>query len=231
MNYTNHPAARFLDAIPADTAPKQKDAPMFDAAEFEATTARVDVAGVVQAWAETAPEDLDDGESMSDRLGAMLVGLAAPDSDGEELSEEESALAMSYMELAAQYMIGLGVSEGDAVGALEGDADAASRAAEYVASEVEGDDGDASLDAFAFSPSDNEPAFDSVLDAVYKMRTVVRGGKKLRINKRVGGTVRLSGLQRVALRKARAKAHSSGAKMRRMKSMNLRNRMGIKPGR
>jgi hypothetical protein len=66
-----------------------------------------------------------------------------------------------------------------------------------------------------------------VLDAVYKKKLVVRGGKKLRINKRVSGRVVLSALQKASIRKARRKAHSSIAKVHRAKSMKMRSRAGL----
>ena len=77
---------------------------------------------------------------------------------------------------------------------------------------------------FAFTKEENEPAF----DAVYKKKLVIRGGKKVRINKRVSGTVRLTAKQKMAIRKAQRKAHSASALMRRMKSMRIRRRTGLK---
>lgn len=66
-----------------------------------------------------------------------------------------------------------------------------------------------------------------MLDATYRKRMVIRNGKKVRVNKRVSGTVRLSGKQKLAIRKASLKARSAGAKARRMKSMKLRRKMGL----
>ena len=59
------------------------------------------------------------------------------------------------------------------------------------------------------------------------MKMAVRNGKKMRIRKRISGTVRLSAKQKLAIRKARMKSHSAGAMMRRMKSMRMRRKMGI----
>ena len=81
----------------------------------------------------------------------------------------------------------------------------------------------AAIDAFVFSDEDQEMA----LDATYHLETVIRGGKKVRVNKRVSGSVHLSGAQKLALRKAHIKSQSAEAKAHRLKSMNLRRMMGL----
>jgi hypothetical protein len=69
---------------------------------------------------------------------------------------------------------------------------------------------------------------DSVaLDAAYRTRFAVRGGKKMRIKKRISGTVRLSAKQKLGIRKMHMKSHSAAARMHRMKSMRVRSRMGM----
>jgi hypothetical protein len=67
----------------------------------------------------------------------------------------------------------------------------------------------------------------ATLDAVYKKKIVIRRGKKVRINKRVSGTVRLTAKQKVAVRKMLRKTHSAVAQMRRSKSMRVRRRAGL----
>lgn len=66
-----------------------------------------------------------------------------------------------------------------------------------------------------------------VLDATYKKKTVVRKGRKVRINKRVSGTVRLTAKQKIAVRKMLRKSHSAVAQVRRAKSMRVRTRSGL----
>ena len=56
---------------------------------------------------------------------------------------------------------------------------------------------------------------------------MVRNGKKVRINKRVSGTVRLSAKQKVAIKKARLKSHNARAMLKRAKSMRKRKQMGL----
>ena len=177
----------------------------------------------VQQWAET--DDLDDGESYADRLMALMVGIADANKDG-DITEDEQGVLEVALNAAWDYLVKCGATEEDA-GALLNDWDdeAADRVRDLVASVLpEGDDeSSAEIDNFVFSDSDQEPA----LDAVYKMKMAVRKGKKMRIRKRISGTVRLSAKQKLAIRKARMKSHSAGAMMRRMKSMRMRRKMGI----
>ena len=178
---------------------------------------------VVQQWAET--DDLDDGESYADRLMAMFVGIADANHDGDVTDDEQGVLEVA-LNAAWDYLVKAGVTEEDA-GALlnDWDDDAADRVRDLVASVLpDGDDAaSAEIDSFVFSDDDNAPA----LDAVYRKTVAVRNGKKVRINKRISGTVRLSAKQKVAIRKARMKSHSAGAMMRRLKSMRLRRKAGL----
>lgn len=190
------------------------------------TIADISVAAVaaVQQWAET--DDLDEGESHADRLMALFVGIADANKDG-DITDDEQAVLEVALNTAWDYLVKCGVSEEDA-GALlnDWDSDAADRVRDLVASvlpEGEEDTG-ADIDAFVFSDEDQEAA----LDAVYRKKMVIRGGKKMRVNKRISGRVRLSAKQKVAIRKARMKSHSAGAMMRRMKSMRIRQRAGLK---
>ena len=164
-------------------------------------------------------------ESYADRLMALFVGIADANKDG-DITEDEQGVLEVALNAAWDYLVKCGATEEDA-GALLNDWDdeAADRVRDLVASVLpEGDDeASAEIDSFVFSESDQEPA----LDAVYKMKMAVRGGKKMRIRKRISGTVRLSAKQKLAIRKARMKSHSAGAMMRRMKSMRMRRKMGI----
>jgi hypothetical protein len=177
----------------------------------------------IQQWAET--NDLDDGESHADRLMALFVGIADANKDGDITDDEQGVLEVA-MNAGWDYLVKCGVSEEDADTLLnDWDTDAADRVRELVASALpEGEDeAGTDIDAFVFADEDQE----AMLDAVYRKRLVIRGGKKMRINKRISGRVRLSAKQKVAIRKARMKSHSAGAMMRRMKSMRMRRRAGL----
>lgn len=180
-------------------------------------------AAAIQLWAET--DDLDDSESFADRLMALMVGIADANKDGEITDDEQGVLNVA-INAAWDYLVSKGVSEEDA-GALLNDWDAstAERVRELVASvlpEGEGES-DADLDDFVFGDKDQEP----MLDAAYKKVVAFRGGKKVRINKRISGTVRLSAKQKVGIRKMQMKSHSAGARMHRMKSMRMRRKSGM----
>lgn len=209
-------AAKTLDS--AGEAPELAGADNYTIADIT-----MSAVSAVQQWAET--DDLDDGESYADRLMALVVGIADANKDG-DITEDEQGVLEVALNAAWDYLVKCGATEEDA-GALLNDWDdeAADRVRDLVASVLpEGDDeASAEIDNFVFSDSDQEPA----LDAVYKMKMAVRKGKKMRIRKRISGTVRLSAKQKLAIRKARMKSHSAGAMMRRMKSMRMRRKMGI----
>lgn len=187
-------------------------------------------AGAVNEWAETTEDDLDAGETLATRLMMLLLGIADIDGDG-EINESEQEVVDAAIENAFDYLTAKGVSEADAE-ALLGDWDDAvgQRVHELILSRLpDGEDATSDdMNAFAFADGDGaqESMFDSVgapvLDAVYKKRLAIRAGKKVRINKRISGTVRLSAKQKLAVRKMLRKTHSAGAQLRRAKSNRIR---------
>lgn len=180
----------------------------------------IKTAAAVQQWAET--DDLEDGESYSDRLFAHLIGVVDANKDGDITDDEQGVLNLA-LNAAWDYMVSLGVSEDDAAALLnDWDEDAADRVRDLLASGMpDGDaDSDDGIDSFVFS--DQTP----LMDSAYRSVMVVRGGKKMKVNRRVGA-VRLSPRQKLAIRKASMKSHSPGATMRRMKSMQARKKMGL----
>lgn len=186
---------------------------------------KMSTAAAIQQWIET--DDLEENETSSDRLLALMIGIADEDQDG-ELDDDEQAVLEAALECAWDYLAQKGVDEEDIDALLNDfDTDAADRVRDLVASVLpEGsEESDADIDGFAFGDDDSVSA---TMDAAYKMKVAVRGGKKVRIRKRVSGTVRLSAAQKLGLRKARMKAHSSAAKMRRKKSMKIRQKANIK---
>ncbi len=193
------------------------------AAEHEIRTLRMQAAAAIQQWVEES--DLDASESSADRLLALMVGIADENQDG-ELDDDEQEVLLVALESGWDYLSGLGVEEDDISALLnDWDADAGERVRDLVASALpDGDDeADEAIERFAFTDDDQEP----LLDATYRKTVAIRGGKKVRINKRVSGTVRLSGKQKLAIRKASMKARSAGAKARRLKSMKLRRKLGL----
>lgn len=237
--FASHPAAQALKKLGAFTQPPSQamldsaaaakqallDAAAAAGAKFALDDIRSAAALAVKEWAGTPSTDLDDGESLADRLLAFAVGIADENKDGEITAEEEEVIDIA-LNAMADFLVGKGATEEDVDALLNGgDADAAARVAELVAGE--GADDMADVDSFTFDAESAEAVMDGVLDAVYKKKVVVRAGKKVRINKRVSGTVRLSAAQKVAIRKAGMKSRSSAARIHRLKSMKIRKRSGL----
>lgn len=177
----------------------------------------------IQQWAETDASELDEGESMADRLMFLMVGIADANKDG-EITEDEQGVLDIALNAAWDYLSSLGVTDEDA-GALlnDWDADTGDRVKELVAAALPDGEAEAAaaMDAFVFG-DDQEP----MLDAAYKKVVAFRAGKKVRISKRISGTVRLSGKQKLAIRKMQMKSHSAVARMHRMKTMSVRRKSG-----
>lgn len=224
-----------LDTVNAVTLDSTADANKVDVSDLSVGAAysaesnlRVSVAATIQEWLET--DDLDEGETLADRLLMLFVGIVDANQDG-ELDEDETLALNAALEAAWDYLSEKGVSDEDCSLLLnDWDADAAGRISDIVASTLpDGEDAaDADIDSFAFGDDEQEAALDSAtLDAVYKKMVAIRRGKKVRINKRVSGHVRLSAKQKVSIRKAQLKSHSARAIMRRMKSRRIGRRMGV----
>lgn len=202
----------------------KKDGPVLSGADsYASKDIALRAVASVHQWVET--DDLDEGETMADRLLALLVGIADENKDG-ELSEDEYGVLEIAVNAVGDYLEKQGVAEDD-IDALLNDweGDVADRVRDLVATTLpEGDEAAGEdIDNFVFGDDDQE----AVLDATYKKTFAIRKGKKTRIRKRVAGTVRLSAKQKMGLRKARMKSHNAGAMMRRAKSMRLRRKMSI----
>lgn len=189
-------------------------------AAYEQQSIALEAVAVLQQWLED--DDLEPGETAAERLLTLVVGIADADHNG-ELDDDESLVVDLAREAMWDYLDALGVEAGD-ISALLDDWDEA--AAERVrdaalAALPEGEEFDPS--AVVFGEADQEPMF----DATYRATWAVRGGVKRRIRKRISGSVRLSGAQKLALRKARMKANSAGARAHRLRSLRLRRKIGL----
>lgn len=182
---------------------------------------RLRAVSAVQEWIET--ESLEEGETYADRLLALMVGIADENKDG-ELTDDENELVNLALDAAYDYLVNAGVSEDDADKLLSDfSPEVADRVRELLAATLPADADDSAVDSFVFGPEDQEPA----LDAVYKMKMAIRGGRKVRIKKRISGRVRLSARQKVAIAKMHRRSHSAAAQVRRMRSMRVARRMGL----
>lgn len=196
---------------------------MDSATAYVGTDLSLKAVAALQEWAETSSADLDEGEGLGDRLFGLMVGIVDADMDG-EIGEDEADMLVGAAEAAWDYLASKGVPEDDISALLEDfDNEAAGRVQELLAERLpDGEEAAAEeMDNFVFGDGSEE----SALDAVYKKKIVVRKGKKMRINKRVSGTIRLSAKQKMAVRKMLRKSHSAKAQMRRAKSMRIRKSM------
>lgn len=210
--------AATLDSTSTQKKDPEDNITLDSAANYALTSIASEAIAALHQWAETS--DLDDGETLADRLVSLMVGIADANKDG-ELDDDEQDVVETALEAAWDYLASLGVSESD-ISALLNDWDdnAANNILDLVATSLpEGEDSaDAAIDAFVFGDKDQGAVF----DATYAKRMVVRNGKKTRINKRISGTVRLSAKQKIAVKKMLMKSHSSKSKARRMRSMKIR---------
>lgn len=187
-------------------------------------TMRRDTTHVIKEWSETTTEDLGEGEGLGDRLLALVVGTAA-DSET-DLTEDEAEYAGMVAELLGDYLIEKGIAEDDVEALVfSGDFgnDVADRVHEALLDKLPSGE-DAMLDdADRFVDGDD----DKMLDATYRKVIAVRGGKKVKLKKRIAGTIRLNAAQKAAVRKMQRKAFSGAAKIKRAKSMRMRKKLGL----
>lgn len=239
MNLNIHPLAAMLRPLLTPKAPAPAVKPgtvvaVLDSVESEApqgaaayaqSDMRLKAVAAIHQWAETTADDLAEGETMADRLFALVVGIADADKDG-EISDDEADVCEFVLNCAWDYLSSKGVSDDDCSALLnDADAGAADRVLDLIVSALpSGDEAAADdMDAFAFDADSDGALF----DAVYRKKLAVRGGKKVRINKRVSGHVRLSAKQKISIRKMLRKSHSAQATMHRAKSNRVRKSAGI----
>lgn len=219
---TATPAAATIDPLTMDSAVRQRIT-HDSASDFGDQFINSQAVAAINEWAATS--DLEDGETYADRLLAMFVGIADEDMDG-ELSDDEQEVVGAALNAGFDWLVKLGVPEDDAESLLsDWGTDVAMRVRELVATKLpDGPDAeDEEIENFVFDAD----ALETTMDAAYRKVAVIRRGKKVRINKRIAGRVRLSAAQKVAIKKARRKAFSPRAMARRAKSLRLRRSMGL----
>ncbi|UOO93398.1 hypothetical protein [Vitreoscilla stercoraria] len=194
------------------------------ASQYELTNLRLLVASALIAWAET--DDLQEGETPTDRLNALFMGIVDLDKDGEVTSDEADYLDMA-LNVAVEWLQLQGVTNADIDALLnDDDDDVAENVMELLAGVLpDGDDAiEAAINEFAGLGAVMDGA---VMDAMYKKVTAVRNGQKVKIKKRISGKVRLTSAQKQAIKKAQRKSHNGAARMKRAKSMRKRAKLGM----
>lgn len=219
------PKKIILDGVEVGSVPK-------DAATYAQADLRLKAVAAVHQWADTAPDDLADDETMADRLLALVIGIADADQNG-EIDDNEQEICDIALNAIWDYLISKGVSEDDCDALLnEWDATAGDRVNDLMMSDLPATDEDRAddMDSFAFDADSDGALFDAAgarLDAVYKMKTVVEDGKKVRKQKKISGTVHLTSKQKMGIRKMQKKSHNAAAQMHRAKSMRKRDAMHL----
>ncbi|MCK2122131.1 hypothetical protein [Pseudomonas sp. PNPG3] len=181
---------------------------------------RLDAASVVHEWAES---ELESDEGYADRLYALIIGAAG--GGDEDLTDEEADYAAVIAELVGDFLEGKGIPADDVDTLLGGDLednDLAARIHDALLDKMPQGDEAMLDDTEKFVMGESE---ESMLDASYRKVLAIRKGKKVRISKRISGTVRLTAAQKVAVKKMQRKAFSGTAKMKRARSMRLRRKL------
>lgn len=189
--------------------------------EYQLTDIKLTAGGILSEWVKT--DDLDDDETLAQRLTSMIYGVADEfgDNDG-ELDDEEMVLVDATANAVFDLMIGLGVSEDDATAILSDEDDEAAQRVIELLSDAMGDSEDF-IDEFVFGGGSN----DAVFDAIYKKRAIIKNGKKVIVKKRISGFVKRSAKQKSAFKKARLRSNSGAAKAKRMRSMAKGRSLGL----
>jgi hypothetical protein len=198
--------------------------------------------------------DLDEDELPSDRLDAFLTH-GEDDGDDEENAQLNQQILQILAANMSDAMASLGVDDETIIQAFDTDIDEADEAIEKIAETVElnlpkGEELDAFIESFLYGEGELDmdagkvDGFDSAAQVgknkvrknkfgqtlVYKGVKAVRNGKVTVVNKRVGNTgmkVKLSAKQKMALRKAGAKAVTPNAIKKRLKSISVGRRNGL----
>lgn len=183
--------------------------------EAAATNDRGTAAASVLQWK-------SDGDASSESFEEYAFALAGISDDETDLTDDEVDNFNTQLDLMAQAAIALGASADDVATMIdEDDSDAAQAVMDAISTP---DDEDAAVASFAVSGGDNGAMMESaMMEAAIK---VVRKGQIV-LKRKVPHKVRLSSLQKAALKKARMKAHTAMANMSRAKSMKVRRKRGL----
>jgi hypothetical protein len=194
---------------------------------------RTKAAYAVQTWAET--DDLDKGESLYDRLDALISSIAdgGIDLDGNPATDDTDDVYMVAMQAASDYMSALGADDGDLETLFNSKDDeardeSANRLMEFLVDSM-GDEDQAEdmLNAFAFDMDSESNVFDEAPKGTHKAVFAVRNNKKVTLRKRVGPKLKRTTNQKAALFNARIRAHTEEANKKRAKSLKLGYKLGL----
>lgn len=198
--------------------------------DFDDAQGGITAASIVQQWVET--DDLDQGETLADRLFQLILGSVDEDIDG-EVSDAEQEEFDDLCDYAGQYLSRLGVPDDDVSALLnEWDDNAAERVVDQVLNNLP--DGDSALDdinGFVFDTSGvtlDSATISKRGSGIYKKVRVIRQGKLTEARVRIGGSVKVSSKVKAHLAKVRGKSKSAAALRKWKRSMGMRRKSGLK---
>lgn len=209
-----------------------------DGADVVSSNKHVSVANAIMEWCNESTIPLDDGETQAMRLYVLLLDAAGVDLET-DITDDEAEMFDLVCDIAIKYLVSKGVDEADAselidsLGSKNAD-DIGDTVFDYLCDKLPNDDDAITDDMADFGILDKangtplDENGDPILDAVFKKVMAIRGGKKMRVNKRIAGSVHLSSKQRAAIKKAGRRAHSSTADMKRSRAMAKRKQMNLK---
>jgi len=216
-----------------ESATEKKEAKAEDdgISEVARNTARAGAMSALLSW-------IDEGEYTYQALDEIVVVVSDLDGDFEISEEEEEEYNHIWAEMG-DALLSLGADAKDAQALVDGPGkeadDAAARIGKALSEGMDEEraDDDSLISGFALgedavleSVSDDE-VLHGILEATYKRKKVIRDGQVQVVRKRLSGKVRLSATQKSGLRKARRKAHTAAANLKRRKSMRMRKNRGL----
>lgn len=197
------------------------DVAMFEAVEERAAgDLRSIAASLIAGW-------LEDGQPEAIDFEELAIFMSELDDVPEDVEFTDEQLDAYYEAVSAlaDAAVSMGADQDDVTAMLEDeDDDAASRVFDALS---EGSDNmDESIAEYTLFGGEDDPMFEAVANRGGKRKKVIRNGK-VKIIRKPPRRKRLNAAQKGALKKARRRAHTSMAKMRRKKSMTIRKKRGM----
>ncbi len=156
------------------------------------------------------------GDPSYDSFDDFAMAMAGIEDDEEDPTDEQIDEYNANLALMAKAAIAFGAKKDDVQAMIDDEDDTAAESVMNAIAGMDEDNEDSAITAFALKS-------DMLLESVVK---VIRNGEVKLIKKNVRKR-RISSAQRAALKKARAKAHTSAARVARAKSMKQRQRRGL----
>lgn len=224
-------------------------------ASVQMRLAAMQVALMMSAMVSESDETEEDEDTLlpSEILDDLMLSVFAEDDEDEDDEIDATVKAVLSAHIS-DALSTLGVSDDVIEDMFDADIDVADAAIESASETIienlpdDGDDFNAFAEAFAYALEEDAGEDDEQFDAiggkklragkksvkkvngktiVYKAIKAIRNGKKVVINERIGGKIKLSAGQKAALRKARRKATTGSALRKQVKSLKKGRRMGL----